>query len=136
VVGLVLVTQAFFPLVTAAKKETKDMKTTDVPKVINISTSMASITQNNGTMNSYRASKAALNILTSSAAIENPEIAFIPLHPGWVDTDMGSAAGKIWGATPPVKVVDSAKGLLSVIDKVNLEASGKFHSFDGTNLPW
>jgi len=136
VVGLVLVTQAFFPLVAAAKKETKDMTTTDVPKVINLSTAMGSITRNNGTMNAYRASKAAVNILTSSAAIENPEIAFIPLHPGWVDTDMGSAAGKVRGVTPPVKVVDSVKGLLSVIDKVNLEASGKFLSFDGTSLPW
>jgi len=136
VVGVICVTQAFFPLVTAAKNETKDTKTTHVPKVINISTKMGSITQNSGTMNAYRASKAALNILTSSAAIENPEIVFIPIHPGFVATEMGSSAGKIWGTSPPVKVVDSAKGILSVSDKLNLEGSGKFWSFDGTFLPW
>jgi len=141
VVGLIGVTQAFFPLIKAAKKELKegeklDTKTTDVPKVINISTFLASISSlspSQTPLSSYVASKAALNILTSSAAIENPGIAFIPLSPGWVDTDMGSHGGKF---SPPLKVADSAKGILSVTDKLTLEGSGKFVSYDGSYLPW
>jgi len=93
---------------------------------------MGSVTKNWGGMNAYRASKAALNILTSSAAIENPEIVFSPIHPGWVDTDGGRGGG----GTPPLKPLDSVKGILDVVDKLTLENSGKFYQWDGTFLPW
>jgi len=133
VFGLQAVTVAFLPLLKAAVKgEGKDKKTTDVPKVVNISSIMGSLEKNRGAQASYRISKVAVNMLTSCWAIEVPDIAFIPIHPGWVDTDMGRLGG-----TPAVKPHESAKGVLNVTEKSTLEDSGKkLFNYDGTIIPW
>jgi len=108
--------------------------------VINISSIKGSITKeledrgkNRDSKFAYSVSKAALNMLTSCWAAENPDIAFVPIHPGWVDTD----GGRVAGDKPPVKPEESIKGVLSVIEKVTLADSGKkLLVFDGTTLPW
>jgi len=135
VVGVQLVTQAFLPLLKAAikKNDGKDK----VPKVVNITSGMGSITQNSGGMLSYRVSKAALDMLTSTWAIEVPEVAFLPISPGWVDTDMGQMGSKIWNIKPPLTPEQSIQGVLNVIDKATLEISGKTGlSYDGSTFPW
>jgi len=100
---------------------------------VNISTSLGSIEKNSGGgVISYRVSKAALNMLTSNWAIDYPGIAFLPIHPGWVDTDMGRASG----GKPPLVPEESIKGILSVVEKATLENSGKFVQWDGKPLPW
>jgi len=137
VVGVQLVTQAFLPLLKAAIKK-NDVKDKDnIPKVANITSSMGSIGQNTGGMLSYRVSKAALDMLTSTWAIEVKEIAFLPISPGWVDTDMGQMGSKIWNQKPPLTAEQSLKGVLNVIDKATLEISGKTGlSYDGSTFPW
>jgi len=136
VIGVHLVTQAILPLLEAAKKgDVKDgkydTKSTDVPKVINVSSTMASIANNKGGSTAYRVSKTALNMLTSCWHLDNPGIAHIPIHPGWVETDAGSSFGK-----PPLSVEQSIKGVLNEVHKATLETSGKFVVYDGTTLPW
>ena len=79
----------------------------------------------------YRASKTALNMVMVNAAAElkGKGIATVVLHPGWVQTDMG-------GRNAPVKVADSAAGIIKVIAGVSLETSGRFYNYDGAALPW
>ena len=45
---------------------------------------------------------------------------------------MGSAGGR----TAPVAIQDSAKGIIDVAEKLTMEESGSFWSFQGTKLPY
>lgn len=103
-------------------------------RVVYVSSSMASIRAvANATAPSYRASKAALNMYVRCFAFEAPDIAFLLLHPGWVQTDMGSRGNR----TPPLDVVTSIKKCLGVINKMSLDKSATaIESFDGTTWPW
>lgn len=100
------------------------------PRVIQISTMMASITDNtSGGAHAYRSSKAALNMLTKGLTIENPKIAFQLIHPGWVKTDMG-------GEGAPTEISESVEGIWKVIETTGLKNTGAFRNFRGETLPW
>jgi len=135
VISVQVVTQTFLPLLRAAEQERKDgkldKKSPDVPKVINITSDLASIEKNWGTYTAYRVSKTALNMLTVNWAIDYPDIAFIPQAPGWVDTELGRGGGK-----PPLTPEQSIRGMLELINKTTLESSGKFINWDGSPLLW
>jgi len=109
-----------------------DVKSTNVPKVVNVSSILGSIAKTIGNLTSYSVSKAALNMLTACYAQSVKDIVFIPLHPGWVDTDMGRSGGQ----QPPLTPAESIKGIISVIAKLNLEQSGKYLQYNGEILPW
>lgn len=101
-------------------------------KVINITSRMGSIADNDsGGRYGYRASKAALNALTKSLAIDlKPQgISVAVLHPGFVQTRMVNFAGFI---SPE----ESAQGLATRIEELNLENSGGFWHGNGETLPW
>jgi len=135
VIGVQVVTQTFLPFLQAAKKaddEKVDAKSSDVPKVINLSSILSSISKTQGLQTSYSVSKAAMNMLTACYAYHVKGIAFIPVDPGWVDTDMGRTVG-----SPPLSAAQSVKGVLSVVAKVTLEQSGKqILQHDGGVLGW
>lgn len=85
----------------------------------------------------YRASKAALNMLIKTAAIEltrtRPQCRLLSLHPGTVISDLskpfsGAAAAR------PASV--AARELLSLIDRLAPADSGSFFAYDGERLPW
>lgn len=87
---------------------------------------------------SYRASKAALNQLVRTAAIElarrHPESICVALHPGTVDTRLTSPFKK---AGLDLQSPDAAAGrLLSVIDHLGPEDSGGFLDHRGAHVPW
>lgn len=99
--------------------------------VANITSLMGSIADNgSGNHYAYRASKAALNMVSMSLAIDlKPHnIIVLPLHPGHVKTDMGGN-GKIDTFT-------CVSGLLSVIDNSDISKTGSFFNYDGKPLPW
>lgn len=101
-------------------------------KIASITSKMGSIGDGPGGGGyAYRASKTALNMVMVNAAAElkGKGIATVVLHPGWVQTDMG-------GRNAPVKVADSAAGIIKVIAGVSLETSGRFYNYDGAALPW
>ena len=101
-------------------------------KIASITSKMGSIGDGPGGGGyAYRASKTALNMVMVDAAAElkGKGIATVVLHPGWVQTDMG-------GRNAPVKVADSAAGIIKVIAGVSLETSGRFYNYDGAALPW
>ncbi|THG86397.1 SDR family NAD(P)-dependent oxidoreductase [Pseudomonas sp. A-1] len=86
---------------------------------------------------SYRAAKAALNMLVKTAAIEvrrsNPNAVLLALHPGTVDSALSRPfRGAEIGRAP----VLAARQLLQVIDGLGPEASGGFYSWNGEQLPW
>ncbi len=102
-------------------------------KIVSLTTVLASIGQNNlGGMYSYRASKAALNAIMRSMAIDLARrhgIAATTMHPGWARTDMGGPRGEIDAAT-------SVRGMRAVIEELTLDRAGRFWMYDGTEIPW
>ena len=86
---------------------------------------------------SYRASKAALNMLLKTAAIEvartHPQAVLAALHPGKVDSVLSAPfRGAQIGRPPAV----AAKDLLAVLDSLQPQNSGGFWAYDGQRLPW
>jgi NAD(P)-dependent dehydrogenase (short-subunit alcohol dehydrogenase family) len=87
---------------------------------------------------SYRASKAALNQLVHTAAIElrrkHPKAMCVALHPGTVDTGLTGPFAKtgLNVVTPEA----AAQRLLQVIDSLSVSQSGGFINHDGQALPW
>ena len=100
-------------------------------KIVNITSVMGSIGMNFGGGYDYRASKAALNMLTNTLSKELGKDGFtcIVIHPGWVQTDMG-------GSSAPVTPKESINGIITVIDGLDSSANGKFFDYTGKELPW
>jgi NAD(P)-dependent dehydrogenase (short-subunit alcohol dehydrogenase family) len=100
--------------------------------IVNVTSKMGSIDDNtSGGAYGYRGSKAALNMLTKSMALDlrREGIQAIVIHPGWVATDMG-------GSAAPLSTPDSVKGMLAVVDGLGPEQSGHFFDYSGAELPW
>jgi NAD(P)-dependent dehydrogenase (short-subunit alcohol dehydrogenase family) len=106
-----------------------------------ISAKVGSIGDNHsGGWYGYRASKAALNMLIRTTAIEYkrtcPQAILVALHPGTTDTQLSLPFQR---NVPPEKLfsVDRTVGqLLTVIDGLAASDSGEFFSWDGSRLPW
>ena len=86
---------------------------------------------------SYRASKAALNMIIKTASIEfartKPNIALIALHPGTVNSGLSQPfRGQQIGRDP----MDAVTDMFNVIANVNKEDSGSFLTYSGEKLPW
>ncbi|MDQ2779298.1 MAG: SDR family NAD(P)-dependent oxidoreductase [Pseudomonadota bacterium] len=86
----------------------------------------------------YRASKAALNMLLRTAAIEvarrRPLAVLVALHPGTVRSGLSSPIiGNAEAASPE----QAARHLLAVLDALPAEgASGTFAAWDGSAIVW
>ena len=87
---------------------------------------------------SYRASKAALNQMVRTAAIElrrrHPDALCVALHPGTVETGLSTPFAKT--GLNVVSPALAATRLLQVIDGLGASDSGGFFNHDGTALPW
>ncbi|MCL6251883.1 SDR family NAD(P)-dependent oxidoreductase [Altererythrobacter sp. KTW20L] len=104
-----------------------------------LSAKVGSISDNGlGGWHSYRASKAALNMLVRNFALEmartHPQGAVVALHPGTVDTPLSQpfqanvAPGKLFTRR------DAAVGLVRVAGEVTSADSGKLLSWDGSEI--
>lgn len=101
-------------------------------RIVMISSDLGSMELNSfGGLYAYRASKAAVNAITKSLAIDlaGRGIIAVALNPGWVHTDMG-------GPDAMLDVETSVRGMQKVIDVLRPEDSGKFMAWDGRALPW
>ena len=85
----------------------------------------------------YRASKAALNMLIRTLAIEHarsrPSGVCVALHPGTVDTALSAPFGTGEAIFSPDQ---SAALLATVMDRLTPSDSGGFFAWDGTEIPW
>jgi NAD(P)-dependent dehydrogenase (short-subunit alcohol dehydrogenase family) len=129
-VGPLILFQATYPLLLKHKTR----------KFITISSLVAMITDMlKEPETAYGTSKAALNFVTKRIHIEHAAEGFItfPMHPGNVATEMGNAAAPVFGLTEfPVAPVDSAKGVLEVVDGATAKEAGRFWNYDGTENRW
>lgn len=87
---------------------------------------------------SYRASKAALNQLVRTAAVElgrrSPNAICVALHPGTVATALSApyAATGLEVHSPTA----AARHLLAVVDQLAADANGGFFDWRGQPVPW
>lgn len=101
-------------------------------KIITISSKMGSIADNSGGGSYiYRSSKAAVNMVVKSLAIDlkSAGVTAVVLHPGWVKTDMG-------GLNALISTEQSVSGMRHVISQLTRADSGKFIAYDGQTIPW
>lgn len=87
---------------------------------------------------SYRASKAALNQLVRTAAVEmrrhNPAGLCVALHPGTVDTPLSAPFAKAGLGVRPPDV--AAREVLAVLDGLDAAANGGFFDHRGVAVEW
>lgn len=130
-IGPALIAKHFLPLLARDRKAV----------FAALSARVGSIGDNRlGGWHSYRASKAALNMLIRNFAIElatrNPSGIVVGLHPGTVDTNLsrpfqrGVAADRLF--TPDF----SAERLLDVLDALEPSQSGRLLAWDGKEIPF
>lgn len=120
--GPIRVIRTFLSLIRKGKEK----------KIISITSKMGSIQDNQeGGSYSYRISKAALNMIGKTMALEfqNEGITSIVLHPGWVKTDMG-------GSNAPIDISTSINGMFNVITSLTQKQNGSFLRHDGTRIPF
>jgi NAD(P)-dependent dehydrogenase (short-subunit alcohol dehydrogenase family) len=122
VMGVMKMCEAFVDHVAASTQK----------KIVNISSIVGSIGANQrGFMYPYRASKAAVNAISKAMSydLKARGITVIPLHPGWVRTEMGGPSADIDTGT-------SVTGMKKVVDGLTPSDSGRFMMYDGSELPW
>lgn len=103
-----------------------------------ISAKVGSIEDNRlGGWYSYRASKAALNMLLKTAAIEvrrsNPQAVLVSLHPGTVNTGLSKPYNGVQIGRPALSAVQD---MLQTLNQITAEDSGTFLAYNGERLPW
>ena len=129
--GPALVAKHFLPLLARDRKAA----------FAALSARVGSIEDNRlGGWHAYRASKAALNMLIRTLAIEmarrRPQALCVALHPGTVDTALsapfqgGLAAEQLF----PPQV--AAARLLAVLDRLEAADSGRLFAWDGAAIPF
>ncbi|KAL6819836.1 hypothetical protein V8C40DRAFT_281169 [Trichoderma camerunense] len=128
-VGLLRLFKATIPLLDVSEK----------PKLVYISTNVASISQLNtwSATTEYGISKMAGNFLMKMISIEHSNVIALSISPGFVQTDMGNRGAKAQGLEKaPVTVEDSTAGLVKLIDAASRETTGRFLDLDGGEIPW
>lgn len=128
IAGVFFTARYFLPNLLAGAA---DRQAGSVGRIAVISSQMGSSERSGSSAPIYRASKAAATNLARSMAVELAEkqIAVGAYHPGWVQTDMGGSQAAI---TPE----QSAAGLLSRFDALNMETSGIMEDYQGVRLPF
>ncbi|CEL97025.1 unnamed protein product [Vitrella brassicaformis CCMP3155] len=129
VAGVLDCIQTFTPL----------LRRSDKRLVLCISSRLGSIELNDtGNITAYRVSKAALNMLVKTFAVDEAKrqisdgLAVVAVHPGWTDTDMGRSGDR----KPPLPLNECVEGIAKLMAECSAKDSGKFVQWDGQELPW
>lgn len=129
-IGPALVAKHFMPLLAKNRKAV----------FAALSARVGSIEDNRlGGWYSYRASKAALNMVIRTISIElarrHDQALCVALHPGTVDSKLSKP---FQGGVPEGKLFtpgQSARALLSVLDRLTPADSGGLYAWDGSRVP-
>jgi NAD(P)-dependent dehydrogenase (short-subunit alcohol dehydrogenase family) len=100
--------------------------------IVTLTSGMGSLADNtSGGSIAYRTSKAAVNMVMRSLAIDLAPrgITCVVVNPGWVRTDMGGAHATL---TP----AESVRALRRLIETLRPAQSGKFFNYDGGQYSW
>lgn len=111
------------------------------PVFASVSARVGSIADNRlGGWYSYRASKAALNMLLKTLSIEwsrgTPAITCVALHPGTVRTALSEPFVKTRSDDSVFSPDQSAEHLLDLVDSLGPPNTGNFYAWDGQSIPW
>ena len=108
-----------------------NIKLSEQPKIVTISSIMGSMAQKRVGSIAYRSSKSAVNKAMQCLALElqAEKVGVYLMHPGWVKTDMG-------GMKADITVEESAKGLARMILSFTMNESARFWQYDGQELEW
>ncbi len=109
-----------------------NVERSDRKLIVTITSGMGSIGDNSsGDAYAYRTSKAAVNMVMRSLAIDLAPrgITCVVINPGWVKTDMGGPNARLTAA-------ESVSAMRRLIDKVGPDQSGKFFNYDGREYAW
>lgn len=100
-------------------------------KAIAITSMMGSTQRHDGGAFAYRSSKAALNnaMRGMALALKSHGVIVVPVHPGWVQTDMG-------GPNATLTVAKSVEDMRTLFAKLKPSDSGRYLSHDGAEIPW
>ncbi len=125
--GPALVAQAFLPLLPKGRKTL----------FAALSARVGSISDNRlGGWHAYRASKAALNQLLRTMAIEqarkNPDSIVVGLHPGTVDTGLSKPFQR--NVKTLLDPATSAAKLLAVVENATPSNSGRIYDYQGAEI--
>ncbi|XAW88980.1 SDR family oxidoreductase [Vibrio sp. CDRSL-10 TSBA] len=129
------------PTLLLAKYFTPLLKRSPAPKFAALSARVGSISDNRlGGWYSYRASKAALNMVLKTLSIEWQRTlkhgTVLALHPGTTDTALSEP---FQTNVPPGKLFTPAyvaQQLIDIIANATPEQSGSFLAYDGQPIPW
>ena len=123
----VWLTNAYYPIVAAeAFVDLLKRKAT----IAFMSSRLGSIELNDyGSWETYRISKAALNMGSRSFFHRHADHAVLSVSPGWVKTDMG-------GSSATFDVETSCRNVANAIGKHAGKAGHRYVNYDGEELPW
>jgi NAD(P)-dependent dehydrogenase (short-subunit alcohol dehydrogenase family) len=109
----------------------KNLLASGAGRLMFLTSQLAASTWPLGGRYAYAPSKAALNKLAQTLAIDWKEdpITIALMHPGWVQTDMG-------GPKATLPVAESAVGIRKVMGSLTKADSGKFYKWNGEIHPW
>lgn len=110
-------------------------------KLAVISAKVGSISDNRlGGWHSYRASKAALNMLVTNVALEwkhrLPAATVVALHPGTTDSQLSAPFQKGLPEGQLRSTEQTGQALTAILDRLSPKQSGQFIAWDGSLLPW
>ena len=113
----------------------------ELKRVAAVSAKVGSITDNRlGGWYAYRSSKAALNMLVRTLAVELPRrckpVACLALHPGTTESALSQPFRQSLAQLTVHSPEQTAEHLLQVLAGVGCEDNGRFLSWDGSELPW
>jgi NAD(P)-dependent dehydrogenase (short-subunit alcohol dehydrogenase family) len=100
--------------------------------IVTLTSGMGSLADNtSGGAIAYRSSKAAVNMVMRSLAIDLAPLGItsVVVNPGWVQTDMG-------GANATLTPAESVNALRRLIETLGPKHSGKFFNYDGREYAW
>ncbi len=127
------------PTALLAKHSRTLLKKSPASFFATVSAKVGSIEDNRlGGWYSYRASKAALNMMLKTLAIEwqfaIPTCTVAALHPGTVESPLSEP---FTGRNHEVKSPEAcAANLKAILDELSPDRTGRFWSWDGSELPW
>ncbi|UJF18348.1 SDR family oxidoreductase [Vibrio sp. SS-MA-C1-2] len=129
------------PTLLLANYFDKSLRLSKQAKFATISAKVGSITDNQlGGWYSYRASKAALNMLLKTLAIEwkktNKNATVLSIHPGTTDTPLSKPFHKNIPAEKLFTPEKVAKDIIKLLLESTPELSGSFLAYDGEHLLW
>lgn len=109
--------------------------------LVSLSARVGSIEDNKaGGWYSYRASKAAHNMLLKTLALEwklsHRKATVVALHPGTVISRLSGPFIPPSYAKPLLSPAESAEALLQVMTQLRPEHSGNFYDWQGERIPW